>query len=579
MRKLLFLIITISGLLFAHLSAVAAGGEQITNFNSQIVVSKENIATITETINYDFAGNYRHGIKRYLPISTKISGTNQSYYYNFKFVEASIDNGQVRSDQSQSGNWEIIRLGDPDKTITDQHIYKITYQIWPVATKDNGGDYINWNITGNQWEIPIDKATGSVTFEPDVQILNSRCYTGAAGSTQQDCLVTSSTNSLQISANSSINPGQGLTLNSLITQNSFTNYLAPSNAPPIDWKKYIGFVIGGLAVLIGMIWRFFSWMADKRKLANQTIIAQYEPPDDLSPAEMGLLNDNRANMTEITATLIDLAVRGYIKIEQIQAKSTFKKAQYRLHLLKSYSDVRDFEKTLLDMVFLTSENEDGHKVINLKDIKRDDAAVAIQTVQNSLKDSLQDKGYYAKPPKKKYTGKLWIGFIVIVVVGYVLIKVSTAFSGSLFGWVFALIGVIIGTALTKRTRYSDRGYKEWALVAGFKLFLSVTEKDRLKFSDAPQKNPKLFNKFLPYAIALGVERDWARQFEGMDLKKSSDWYYSPYGSYTPLIIASSLSSDFSSSVSSSFTPSSSSGGYSSGGFSGGGGGGGGGGSW
>jgi uncharacterized membrane protein len=108
----------------------------------------------------------------------------------------------------------------------------------------------------------------------------------------------------------------------------------------------------------------------------------------------------------------------------------------------------------------------------------------------------------------------------------------------------------------------------------------VTEKDRLKFHDAPKKNPKLFNKLLPYAIALGVEKEWAKQFEGMDINKETTWYASNQA-FTAYVLADSLSSSFSTSVSSNFTPtqSSSSSGFSSGGFSGGGGGGGGGGSW
>lgn len=573
-KKTLILLISFFFATFS-LQKVFATSEQITNFNSQISISKDNVATITEVIEYDFGSNYRHGIKRYIPSSTKISGSRDSYYYNFKFLNASFNSDATESKIYKEGNWEIIRLGDPNSTITGKHTYKITYQMWPVVTQDNNGDYLNWNITGNYWEVPILKASSSVTFEPSVSILDKRCLTGEVGFTQKQCQINVSANTLNVTADNPIMAKEGLTINVLVSANSFSNYLKPTALPPIDWWKLMGFFIGGIAILFGILVRLVRYLKHKHKLSDQTVIAQYEPPDGLTPAEIGLLTDDRSNMTEISATLIDLAVRGYLKIEMLSEKTIFKKAQYKFHLLKNYtSGVKDYEKDLLDMIFVG-----GTKEIELKDINSNQAIKTINEIQNSLKSSLEAKGYYAKPPKKKHIGPVWIGFIVIAVIGFIIIKSSTVFSGSMFGWIFAAVGALIALGLSKRTQYSEKGYKEWAYVEGFKLFLSVTEKDRLKFTDAPKKNPKMFNKFLPYAIALGVEKEWAKQFEGMDISRETNWYSSPTGNFAPIYIASSLSSDFSSTVSSSFTPTSSSGGFSGGGSSGGGGGGGGGGSW
>ena len=149
----------------------------------------------------------------------------------------------------------------------------------------------------------------------------------------------------------------------------------------------------------------------------------------------------------------------------------------------------------------------------------------------------------------------------------------------------AVILIILAFAMASVARISDTGIAEWAKVQGFKLFLTVTEADRLKFSDAPDKTPELFNKLLPAAVALGVEKEWASQFGNMDLGQStSGWYAGANGSsFTPVLFASSLSSDFGSAVSSGFAPVSSGssgvGGGGGGGFSGGGFGGGGTGSW
>lgn len=122
-----------------------------------------------------------------------------------------------------------------------------------------------------------------------------------------------------------------------------------------------------------------------------------------------------------------------------------------------------------------------------------------------------------------------------------------------------------------RGTLTEEGAKQWALVDGFKLYLSVVEKDRLKFSDAPDKTPERFNALLPYAIALGVEKEWAKQFEGIDLTESTTWYSGNLAAFSAVALASDLGSSFATTVSSNSSVSSS-GGSSGGGFGGGGGG-------
>lgn len=120
---------------------------------------------------------------------------------------------------------------------------------------------------------------------------------------------------------------------------------------------------------------------------------------------------------------------------------------------------------------------------------------------------------------------------------------------------------------------TDTGAKQWAKVEGFQLYMSVAEKDRLKFSDAPDKTPERFNKLLPFAVALGVEKDWAKQFEGIDVSQSTNWYVGNMAAFSAVNLASDIGTSFASTVSSNSSVSSS------GGSAGGGVGGGGGGSW
>ncbi len=561
---LALLVLAMPLVLLAH-----SGGEEIPKFVSQINVSRDNVATITETIDYDFVNFERHGIKRFVPLRTKAGDSNQFYYYNFKFLGAKQDGTEAEVALSREGEYQVIRLGNPNRTISGLHRYEINYQMWPVVERDPAGDFFNWNLTGNYWEVPIELAQITVNFEPQVQILRQVCYSGPVGSTDQNCRIRGEANSRTFE-DLALDSGEGLTADLLLTPNSFSTYLASQDPPPPDWRPILGFIVGVGALLYGIFKRLWSWAKHRYQLSQQIVVPQYESPDKLSPAEIGMLNDNRATMAEISATLIDLAIRGFIKIEQTQSKGLFRKAKYRFHLLKNYKQARDYEKQLLDMIF----NDGSSKKVALDEIIASKASSAIETAKKQIEQRLEANGYYTKSSKRRlpwYIRPRLILVVAVSVLNFIAWRNGVSQPLVIFSWVTAFIGVIFGWIISLRTQLSQAGYEQWAEVEGFKTFLTFTEKDRLQFHNAPTKNPKQFHQFLPYAVALGVERQWAKQFEGMDITKQGGWYSSPSGSFHSVAFASSLGSDFSRSVSSSFTPTQSGSG-SGGGSSGGGGG-------
>jgi uncharacterized membrane protein len=259
-------------------------------------------------------------------------------------------------------------------------------------------------------------------------------------------------------------------------------------------------------------------------------------------------------MREITATLIDLAVRGYIKIIQTEPKKLMSKAKYRIVQQQDYSDVQDYERSLLDALFI-SANQDGisgvisrltgkedlpadpsnvMQSVDLDRVDRTKVSNAVTAVNARLNARLKAKGYYGSMSDQR-----------------------------------GLIDKLVDTGTV-----TDSGAAEWAKVEGFKLYLSVAEKDRLNFTDAPDKTPERFNKLLPYAVALGVEKEWAKQFEGIDVAPENGWYSSQtLATWTAFSLADDLSTGFGAAVASNFVAPSSSGGSSSGGGFGGGGGG------
>lgn len=584
MKRLAILIVFISIFFQVPVYAQSSAsdlGEHISNFETQIRIDKNNIAHISETVSYDFSNLERHGIKRFIPYRTKAGNSGKFYYYDLNFEKASIDDLQVTSNISRDGEYEVIRLGDADRTVTGRHAYTIKYTISPVIVEDDEGDYYNWNLTGNYWEVPIAQAKATITFDSADEILKQRCFTGVVESKQSNCSMTVENKILTVVSNEIINPRSGMTVNALVTKSSVNNYLQATKPPLPNLWPLVGVVFGLGAVTVGIVKKLKAMSEHKRMQKKLVIVAQYEAPDHLSPGEIGHLSDNSSSMAEITATIIHLAVRGYLKIEQTQSKGLLKKADYTFHRLKDSKDLKDYEKQLLDMLLPIETNQ-----TKLSSIQASSAAPVIASVKGAFKENLNKKGYYitsSSLPKKSFWNKRagFLFFLVLLINLYSLTGSNNApFSFVVFSLIFAIVGALIGAAIAYTIRLTESGYDEWAKVEGLKLYLTVAEKDRINFHESPEKTPEHFSALLPYAIALGVEKDWAKQFEGIDIGQQTDWYRSSSsGAFNSAALASSLSSDFNSSISSSFTPTQSSSGFSGGGSSGGGGGGGGGGSW
>jgi hypothetical protein len=519
----------VMGLLLAPMGAAAHGGfEHVMGFGSQVSVSRQNVVTIKETIIYDFNTESKHGIYRTIPTRYDAS-EGKHYQLNFKFNDATLNGSTVPTDIDDDGKSVSMRLGDPDKTTTGIQTYVLSYELSPVVTQVDGKDLLTLDVVGTGWEVPVEKASVQISLEDGAQLSDSHCFVGEQGATNQDCQSLAGASAGYTASGLGI--GEGMTVTANLPTGYVSTYLLPRSASLGDW---IGLMVLAAAALAAALVVFVliarAWRARRRR-KSQTVIAQYEPPKGMTPAEVGLLQDDTAAVREVTATLIDLAIRGYLKIIQTKPKRWYRQASYRLELLKGYDDVADYEQTLLAAIF-----HKGKSNIELSKVDRTATAAAVQKMNKTLKQHLKDRDLYGKSANQK-----------------------------------GLLDKAVDTGTI-----TDAGAKVWSHVEGFKLYLSVVEKDRLKFTDAPAKTPERFNKLLPYAIALGVEKEWAQQFEGIDVAPQSNWYAGSYAGWTALALASDLSSGFSSSVGSSFVSTS---GGASGGSAGGGFGGGGGGSW
>jgi len=511
-KTLISIFIAVSILIVGNQSASALTSERILNFDSQILISKDNSAKIVETIQYDFSYSYHHGIYRDIPIDYKDG--KDTYYVDFKLVSVTDETGaSQKTDLSTIDGNKRIKIGDPDKSITGVHTYKISYELFPIVTLTNSMPFLNLDILGQGWQVPVDSLTANVSLEDGQQLSNIGWYGTTNTSTDLTKLVATD-----------IPTYTGVTINANLPDSYVTKYLQPNKQRPSDIAANIFLIVSTILVITlftgaGIIILIRKVRAAKLR-KSQTVIPEYEPPTGLSPAKVGMLQDDIAEGREITATIIDWAVNGYIKIGYIPKKNIFSKKDYELTILKDTSSLPKIESDLMYSFFSVA------KEIKLSKINKMVASSGITKFKKELKSELTKSGYYDS-------------------------------KGQIF----------------MRGTLTEDGAKQWAKVDGFRLYLSVAEKDRLNFFNAPEKTPEKFSEYLPYAIALGVEKEWAKQFKDIDLSTTTDWYGGNIATFSAVSIASDIGNSFASTVSTNSS-------YSSGGGVGGGGfGGGGGGSW
>ncbi len=580
-RKILVFIIATA--LFPTCRAYAQdslGSEKISSFNGEIKVNSDSTVNVKETIAYDFGDRQKHGIFRFIPIKYKARGGN--FNLRISGLKVADENGMPYNFKvSYPGNNVEIKIGDADKLVSGQKTYVIGYTIRRAINYFPDHDELYWNFTGDQWQIPIENGQVSVIFPEGTNIdkkFSTACFEGRFGSTKE-CFSFGIEREMLYNTDGLLNPGEGMTIvagwpKGITREPTWLQKIWDITKD--NWTLFIPFVIFGLMF---QLW----WKKGRDPKGRGTIIAQYEPPDGLAPAEIGTVADGSADNKDVSATVIDLAVRGFLKIKRTEEKAFLglgKNVEYTFTKTKDEEPERDFEKETMKGIF-GSEKADAlgasGKEKKLSELKNK-FYKTLSTVKDQLYKDVTKKGYYVSNPNS--TRILWI--VSGVIAGGFLAGIFGSFQGAwgiFSGIISGIIILIFGWLMPAVTK---RGAELKENILGFKEYLAVTETDRLKFHNAPEKNPQMFEKFLPHAMVLGVEKEWAKQFEGI-YNQQPDWYEDPSGRMFNAVLLSAMVSDFSSSAMTTMSsqPSSAAGGGSgfSGGGAGGGFGGGGGGSW
>jgi hypothetical protein len=548
--KSLFKIIPIfiSTLIFFLPKLVQA--EEIKNFDVVITAHQNGVMSVEERINYDFGELDRHGIFRTIPLVSKVGDLYRVIKVNFS--EVLRDGKKEQFSVDQGAKETEVKIGDSDKTITGTHLYTIKYNVDNgIGSNYSDHDEIYWNVTGNDWDVPIDSASSVVQTDFGVQPNRVICFSRSANLNAQYCRWPESFNPVITTA--PMQPGEGLTVVYGFPVNTFPKSVLQTSEPFAD-PDFINLL--KILVPIYLLLNLFLapyliyWYSKRRndvKLGKPHV--SFDLPKDpngqrITPAEAGTLDNMKLDKDDITATIFDLAVRKYLKIEQVKIDKKFApdKDDYKLIKLKSEKDLNELEKDIMENLFV------DEKEVLVSDLKFTYTNFQAFEVLNFR--ILVNKGCYTKNPKGQMSGLLTLGIILTGTLNLIL--------GPVVIW--------LSRKLNGRTVLGDQmDYK----IDGLKIFL----KNMSRNYKWQAESGITVEKYIPYAMSLGFIDEYMEQLKVLNPDYQPSFYSGRgnfYSSYP--FLTSSVSSGITT-----IAPSSSSG--FSGGSSGGGGGGGGGGSW
>lgn len=549
----------------------AAHAEVISDFSSTYTINRDGTVLVDEVITFDFAAERKRGIFRTLQTNHPQPATKN---FSKRLVEIEVtqvlqDGTPAQFEITNFGNKIEIKIGNPDIYLEGSHRYEISYLLKGALSYGTEGAELYWNATGNNWLVPINSAKVTVIGE-EAGILtgNTACYKGDSGATTPCDQISTSSNRTIFRAEA-ISPSGGLTIAQEINPQLVTQLIVEK--PNLMWMMWLL----GLLWLIGLI--IWARRFHQQNKSNRPVIAQYEPYENFLPMYTGLLFDYRLDPHDITAGIVYLAERGFLSIKKTEQKLLliFSASDYELTLKRPVTEVPTaFLKKVISLLFKSETPVQSTVLLSSLIKKKAENSKIVLALQAELKKDLEVQGFVAT----QYTKTAKRVFLSLYF-GLALVSLIFAFMGALDSSVIAVVLVL--TSLTSSVyifanynRRSKKGYEALNHLQGFKLFLTVTDKERFKFFNAPEKSPELFMKYLPYAIALKVEEDWAKVFKGITIP-NPDWYSgSSVGAFSAAAFTSDMST-FATNFSSKSGTSASSGG----GSSGGGGGGGGGGSW
>jgi uncharacterized membrane protein YgcG len=560
--------------LLALLVAPARAEERITEFIVAVDVEKDGDILVTETIAVIAEGNQiQRGIFRDLPRFYLKGARKLPYAYDVKSVTR--DRAKEPYAIEKEGNAFRIRIGDAEIYLDNGvHRYELTYEVKNQVRYFENYDEIYWNATGNYWAFPIERAQAVVTLPGAAPAVQHAAYTGYEGSTGRDYDYRFEAGAHEFETRARLQAGEGLTV-AVGFAKGVVDPPSAADARGLWWAENASAVVLGAAFLLlgGYLLMMFERVG--RDPPKGPVFARYEPPADHSPAAAHyIFHRGLSGHDALIASLINLAIGKRVEIDVDR-----KKRVTTLTKGPGGAAGRNFSaaETALESRLLAS----GKAFSFGKDYNP-----TLTSAYEAFRKSLA-KSYGAEYFR-------WnAGYLILAAaggIGAVFLAANLALDWtSLHTLVVAGLVLMILAGAYFLPAATKKGQEIRTEIEGFRLYLKTAEEMHLNAVEVGSEAPppmtvERYERFLPYAIALGVEKPWTEHFEALMPKEAADyrpaWAHGNYGGGRSLAgLNSALVANLSSGVANSMPKSSGSSGSGGGGSSGGGGGGGGGGGW
>ena len=582
------------------LTVMAAGsvhadeGWVIKSFQSTITIRQDSTIAVVEDIRVDFGGLQKHGIFRTIPIRYRYNDSNDRVY-NLEVKSVTDGSSPLTYEDYTEGPDEVIKIGDADRTVSGAQRYVISYTVQGAMNRFADHDELFWNVDGGAWPVAKESVAANVTT-PAGAWTELACYQGPTGS-REGCATSAVNNFLTFSSTRRLAEGEQMSIAVKLVKGAVDvpPPLLSARAREFPQDAFdVNLLTVGVALLVAIAgigavaWNWWRHGRDRAYLTryyeaptsapdepeplfkHEPVVVEFGPPQHMKPAQLGLILDEQADPKDVTASIVDLAVRGYLTITD---QPGFLGSHDWLLTRKQADEnaLLPYERTLLNGLF---EGRSEVKVSELKGKFRS----TLQAVESQVVSDAMSRRLFTANPNVARGGWGCLGVGVLLLGGVATYFLGIALGWGLVGLAIVLVGgVLVATAMNMSQR-SAAGRELLLKTLGFRLYMDTAEKYRQQFAEKAE----IFTQLLPYAIVFGVVSKWAKAFEGIDTSQANSSWYVGNAPFQAALLSSSLQS-MNNSISSAITASPPSSGSSSafggGGSSGGGGGGGGGGSW
>lgn len=478
--------------------------ESIKDFSVNIKINSDASIDVEENILYDSGMSDRHGIIRNIRTLSA-----QGETMDISDIKVSTADTEEYPFKKTTSDKEInLKIGYPQLTFKGEKEYKISYKVKYAISYFKDFDELYWNVTGNEWTFPIEKSSVKIISPLGVGFIKKASYCGPYGSS----LPCQELGTDTFYHNGVLNPGSGMTVAVGFSKGVVDEPL---------WIEKFWYKVRNLwSILVAFLISLF-WHRNKIKgiikkylyYKKNPVVVQYDS-GGFSPLESSLFLNGIYTDKALIATIISLAISGYIKIENKDGEFIFKKNKEIDSLLK------DEEKKILELISDKSELSIKSSVSKGLNI---DQALSFVTKSLVVRDYINEAGLKTRESDINPFGILFISIFLAINPGIFFFFLFYDYLGWEFvsSLIFSYLSIFTGVlyCLLKNLRSDSlltaKGFDAQRYILGLKKYIEVAEKDRINFHNEEAKTPVLFEKLLPYAVLFGLEERWANEFTNL----------------------------------------------------------------